>query len=152
MLALLGEHICHTTPNRHVKIDWLAYKFVYTLRHNSDMITKGLIAEVIKRWCVKLSNNLAYITKRKILDLIQGVGREQFTHIGMYSNELINLNPNSTMKIQCVDSSGGPIFERVYACLEACKDAFATTCRPLIGLDACFFKKGLWRLIDSCCW
>lgn len=25
-------------------------------------------------------------------------------------------------------------------CLEACKEAFTTSCRPLIGLDACFLK------------
>nr|XP_027188293.1 uncharacterized protein LOC113785718 [Cicer arietinum] len=34
----------------------------------------------------------------------------------------------------------GPVFERIYVCLEACKAAFANTCRPLIGLDACFLK------------
>ena len=27
-----------------------------------------------------------------------------------------------------------------YVCLEACKSAFVTTCRPLIGLDGCFLK------------
>ncbi|XP_058765308.1 uncharacterized protein LOC131638780 [Vicia villosa] len=37
-------------------------------------------------------------------------------------------------------SNIGPIFERIYVCLEACKAAFAHTCRPLIGLDACFLK------------
>lgn len=25
-------------------------------------------------------------------------------------------------------------------CLEACKEAFVTTCRPLIGLDGCFLE------------
>ncbi|XP_073220694.1 uncharacterized protein [Cicer arietinum] len=33
-----------------------------------------------------------------------------------------------------------PVFERIYVCLEACKAAFANTCRPLIELDACFLK------------
>jgi hypothetical protein len=32
------------------------------------------------------------------------------------------------------------MFERMYVCLEACKSTFPYTCRPLIGLDACFLK------------
>lgn len=44
------------------------------------------------------------------------------------------------MIIKCDESDGGPVFERIYICLEACKAAFATTCRPLIDLDACFLK------------
>lgn len=37
-------------------------------------------------------------------------------------------------------SSRGPVFEIFYICLEACKAAFVTTCRPLIRLDDCFLK------------
>ncbi|CAK8571344.1 unnamed protein product [Lathyrus sativus] len=74
------------------------------------------------------------------MKLIQGVGREQFTHLISYGEELLKSNPNSTVKIKCADSDGGPVFERIYVCLEACKAAFATTCRPLIELDACFLK------------
>ncbi|CAK8538622.1 unnamed protein product [Lathyrus sativus] len=74
------------------------------------------------------------------MELIQGAGREQFTHLRSYGEELLKSNPNSTIEIKCVDSDGGPVFERIYVCLEACKAAFATTYRPLIGLDACFLK------------
>ncbi|CAK8536462.1 unnamed protein product [Lathyrus sativus] len=74
------------------------------------------------------------------MELIQGAGREQFTHLRSYGEELLKSNPNSTVKIKCADSDGGPVFERIYVCLEACKAAFATTCRHLIGLDACFLK------------
>ncbi|CAK8544536.1 unnamed protein product [Lathyrus sativus] len=74
------------------------------------------------------------------MELIQGTGREQFTHIRSYGEELLKSNPNSTVKIKCADSDGGPVFERIYVCLEACKAAFATTCRLLIGLDPYFLK------------
>lgn len=89
---------------------------------------------------MNLSNDQAYRSKTKELDLIQGVGREQFTHLKRYVDELIKSNPYSIIKIQYVDSSDGLIFERIYVCLKACKVAFATTCIPLIGLDACFSK------------
>lgn len=50
-------------------------------------------------------------------------------------------NPNSTVVIQYVDSNDNHVFERIYVCLEACKAKFAKTCKPLIGLDACFLKR-----------
>ena len=44
------------------------------------------------------------------------------------------------MKIKCDLTPHGPKFERIYVCLEACKSAFVTTCRPLIRLGGCFLK------------
>lgn len=44
------------------------------------------------------------------------------------------------MMIKCDVFDIGTIFERIYECLDPCKDAFAYTFRPLIGLDACFLK------------
>lgn len=57
-----------------------------------------------------------------------------------YAKEIRRFNPNTTVIIKCGMSNIGPVFKRIYVCLEACKDAFAHTCRPLIGLDACFLK------------
>ncbi|XP_058782950.1 uncharacterized protein LOC131657557 [Vicia villosa] len=100
----------------------------------------GLIAISIERWGVKLSTDQAYRAKRKAMELLQGAGRDQFTHLRSYAQELLNSNPNSNVILKCSDSSNGPVFERVYVCLNACKTAFAKFCRPLIGLDACFLK------------
>ena len=141
LVRFTDEHSFHRTPkNRQAKTDWLARQFVYTLRHSLEMKTKGLIAEALQKWGVKLTTDQAYRAKRKAIDLIQGAGREQFTHLRRYAEELLKSNPNSTVKIQCVVSESGPVFERIYVCLEGCKAAFATICRPLIGLDACFLK------------
>ena len=54
--------------------------------------------------------------------------------------KLLDTNKNSTVIIKCVMGAKGPIYERMYVCIEACKIAFATTSRPLIGLDGCFLK------------
>ncbi|XP_058733206.1 uncharacterized protein LOC131604807 [Vicia villosa] len=142
LVSFTNEHSCYRTPkNRQAKTNWLARNFVYTLRHSLDMKTKGLIAEAMLKWGVKLSSDQAYRAKRKAIELIHGAGREQFTHLRRYAEELLKSNPNSMVKIQCAVSDGGPVFERIYVCLEACKATFATTCKPLIGLDA-FFLKG----------
>jgi hypothetical protein len=141
VVSLKDEHLCHRGPtNKQAKTEWLAKEFAHTLRHSPDMKPSGLIALAIDKWGVKLSHDQAYRAKRKAIQLIQGAGREQFSHLRTYADELINSNPNSTVIIQCVDSNRGPMFERMYVCLEACKSAFSYTCRPLIGLDACFLK------------
>ena len=100
----------------------------------------GLIAEAIDKWSVKITPDQAYRAKRRAQELIKGDGREQFAHLRSYADELLKSNPNNTVVIQCADSNVGPVFGRIYICLEACKAAFSHTCRPFIGLDVCFLK------------
>ena len=37
----------------------------------------------------------------------------------------------------------------MYVCLEACKSAFATTCRPVIRLDGCFLEEYGGQLLSG---
>lgn len=141
VVALIEDHKCHrTADNKSEKTKSLANKFVSILRHNPSMKPSGLIAEVVERWGGKLSHDQAYRAKRKAMELVQGDGIEQFTHLRNYGQELLKSNPNSIVVIQCVDSNGNHVFERIYVCLEASKAGLAKTCKPLIGLDACFLK------------
>ncbi|XP_058766723.1 uncharacterized protein LOC131640331 [Vicia villosa] len=141
VVSLVDEHTCYRTPNnRQAKTEWLAKKFSHILRHNPDMKPAGLVAESIERWGVKLSHDQAYRAKRRAMDLIQGASMDQFSHLRSYAQELLNSNPGSNVVLQCSDSSEGPVFERIYVCLEACIYGFGKFCRPLIGLDACFLK------------
>ncbi|WJX78055.1 hypothetical protein P8452_61314 [Trifolium repens] len=89
------------------------------LRVTPDMKPKGLVAEAIDKWGVKLSQDQAYRAKRRAIEMIQGAGREQFSHLRTYANELRNSNQNSTVIIKCAESNTGPVFERIYVCLEA---------------------------------
>ncbi|XP_058757121.1 uncharacterized protein LOC131630348 [Vicia villosa] len=77
-----------TPRNRQAMTDWLAQKLVNTLRHTPEMKTKGLIAERVEKWGVNLSVDQAYRAKKKEIELIQGVGREQFIHLRSYAEEL----------------------------------------------------------------
>lgn len=81
VVRLDDTHTCHrTAKNRQAKTKWLARKFIPTLRHTPDMKTKGLIAEAIEKWGVKLSKHQAYRAKRSALEMIQGAGSEQYHH------------------------------------------------------------------------
>lgn len=52
----------------------------------------------------------------------------------------VKSNLNSNVVVQYSDSNEGQVFERIYACLEACKSSFAKNYRPLISLDVYFLK------------
>ena len=78
----------------------------------------------------------AYKAKVKVMEKIEGATRDQYKHLRSYVAELTEKkNKNNTVKIKCDLTPHGPVFERMYVRLEACKSAFVTTCRPLIGLD-----------------
>ncbi|XP_073221503.1 uncharacterized protein [Cicer arietinum] len=79
-------------------------------------------------------------TKKREIEMIQGAASEQYSYLRSCVEELRRSNPNSTIIIQCDTNNNGLVLERIYVCLEACKVAFAYTCRPLIGLDACYLK------------
>ncbi|CAK8534363.1 unnamed protein product [Lathyrus sativus] len=141
LVSLTNDHTCHrTAKNKQSKNDWLAKKFISVLSITPEMRPKGLVAESLKKCGVKLSSTQAYRAKKIALELIQGVETEQYSNLRNHAEELRRSNLNSTMMIKCDVSDIGPIFERIYVCLKACKAAFAYTCRPLIGMDACFLK------------
>lgn len=53
------------------------------------------------------------------MNLIQGSKIDQFTHLRVYSPELLKSNPKSSVDIQCSKSDVGHVFERIYIYLEA---------------------------------
>ncbi|KAI5440082.1 hypothetical protein KIW84_025441 [Lathyrus oleraceus] len=110
-----------TSHNIQAKIEWIAKKFVHILRHNPEMKPLRLITESIDKWGVKFSANQAYRSKRRVVEIIQGAERDQFTYLRSYAQELLNSNPRSNVVFQCCDSIYGTVFERIYICLEACK-------------------------------
>lgn len=100
VVSLIDDHTCHRTPkNRQAKTEWLANKFAHILRHNSDMKPLGLQAESMDIWGVKFPFDQAYRAKRKSIESIHGVGRDRFTHLRSYTQELLNSNPNNIVVI-----------------------------------------------------
>lgn len=144
IMSIIDEHTCHKTAhNRNRKTGWLINKFSDILKHNSYIKLSSLIDESIEIWGVKVSYNQAYRAKRKAMEFVQGIGIYQFTHLRSYAQELLKSNPNTNIVMRCADFNGNHVFETIYVCLESYKAGFAKTCMSLIGLDACFFERGL---------
>ncbi|XP_057435394.1 uncharacterized protein LOC130728074 [Lotus japonicus] len=104
------------------------------------MKLKALGEEAKNKWGVRLSRFQLSRARVKAQKMIEGATLEQYKHLRSYGEELRRSNPGSTVVIKTMAGAGVPVFERIYVCLAACKRAFATTCRPLIGLDGCFLK------------
>ncbi|XP_014492311.1 uncharacterized protein LOC106754763 [Vigna radiata var. radiata] len=85
---------------------------------------------------------MAYRAKTYASDEVAGSFTEQYRRIFDYANELLARNPGSTIKVKVepYDGNDGKVmFQRFYACLQACKNSFLS-CRPIIGLDGAFLK------------
>jgi len=141
VVTLKDEHCCfRTARNSQAILEWVAKRLMSLLMHTPNMKLKALVAYAVEKWGFRLSMDQTYRTNVKAMEKIKGATRDQYKHLRSYAAELIEKNKNNTVKIKCDLTPHGPIFERIYVCLEACKSAFATTCRSLIGLDGCFLK------------
>ncbi|XP_040932167.1 uncharacterized protein [Gossypium hirsutum] len=74
--------------------------------------------------------------KLKALELIEGAHKAQYEKIYEYLLEVRTQNEGTTT-ICYLDNR---LFQRMYVCLQACKDGYRAGCRGIVGLDGCFLK------------
>ncbi|CAN6700593.1 unnamed protein product [Malus baccata var. baccata] len=84
----------------------------------------------------EVSTNQCYKAKRKAITLIEGTYAQQYEKLWEYCEGVRKTNIGSTMMMK-VDP---PYFQRLYVCLDACKQGFGSGCRPLISVDGCHLK------------
>ncbi|XP_016167221.1 uncharacterized protein LOC107609716 [Arachis ipaensis] len=74
-------------------------------------------------------------------EIVVGNDKAQYGKLWDYLQELHRSNPGSTADM-CVDPipQSLPLFDKIYICLDACRNGFVKGYRPLIGLDGCFLK------------
>ncbi|KAL4315628.1 hypothetical protein AHAS_Ahas15G0204100 [Arachis hypogaea] len=130
---------------------WLSKAFMKKICENPKMKLRTLIKKAHTKWNVDLTKTKAAKVKQQRLDEINGTYGEQYKRIHDYGAELLRSNPGSTVRIQVhrppefqletpiPGKDMRPRFERIYICLDACKQSFMV-CRPMIGLDGCFIK------------
>ena len=142
VVTFKNEHTYHRIArNIQAKIEWLSNKFVGLLKLTLDMKTKALIAYVRDTWGSKMSLDQTYKAMCKAIKKLQCASKNQYIHLRNYGDELLRKSKNNIVVIKSDLIDMGPVFERIYICLEACKATFVTTCRPLIGLNGCFLKE-----------
>ncbi|XP_027191068.1 uncharacterized protein [Cicer arietinum] len=147
---LVDTHSC----NREYKVkfmrsNWLGKRLYSIVKENSNIKITDISNKVHKKWNVGVSKINAFRARRVAIDMVDGSFREEYLRLYDYCHELLRLNPKSTVKLEVqatnsevtdyVDRSLLPSFQRLYMCLNGCKESFLI-CRPIIGLDGCFLK------------
>ncbi|KAG6519487.1 hypothetical protein ZIOFF_022981 [Zingiber officinale] len=127
--------------NKSINSTWLAKQFVKRFATNPKLGTKEFRKEVCTMLKANISRKVAYLAKRKALQLVQGTAEEQFSRIRNYCAELKRSDEGATVVLKLIENDQGPRFQRLYVCFSACKQGFKDACRPIIGIDGCFLKE-----------
>ncbi|GKA28962.1 mutator type transposase [Tanacetum coccineum] len=118
-----------------------------TLATNLDIHVRAVQDQMQKKFNVRVSKMKAFRAKRIISDKMTDSFREHYSLLREYTQELINQNPGTTVRIdvQQEPNTHSPIrtFRRVYVCLGSLKQGFRACSKEILGLDGCFMS-GPW--------
>lgn len=134
-------HLCPPRKdNKLVTSTRIATKYERLIRANPMWNLLALKAHVQEEMFANVSvsqvKRAKYLVMQRWLDATKG----QYSKIFEYQVELLRSNPGSTVVVKLEPDCAESIFQRIYVCLNACKQGFMDGCRKVVGLDGCFFK------------
>lgn len=110
------------------------------MRENPNVKTDQLISHIRRVCGVDVSKWKAIRAKKYALQSIIGVDSVQYEILRDYCETVLKYNPGSRIIIKTRENCVAPTFGKLYYSLSGLKMNFLTSCRPIIGLDGCFFK------------
>ncbi|KAK8681383.1 hypothetical protein V6N13_053787 [Hibiscus sabdariffa] len=133
----IGDHSCiRDTKNTNCTARWLAKAYIDKWRVDPTYSTGSLQKDVQHDHILQVPLTKCSRAKKIALEMIHGNEDEQYGRIYDYITELRGRNPGTTI----ICKLDYRVFERIYICLQACKDGFKACCRPIISIDGCFLK------------
>ncbi|XP_021747874.1 uncharacterized protein LOC110713735 [Chenopodium quinoa] len=95
-----------------------------------------------RRECrVEIGYYLAWYARQRAFKMIFGDVDLEYEQVWDYAVSILKYNPGSTtvVKVDGVQNPQ-PVFQRLYVCLQACKQGFMAGCRPILGVDGAHLK------------
>lgn len=124
--------------NYKVTSEWLAKKFISFWRGDLYASVLRFIEEVLKVNGATIRYYKAWLPKVRAKLLIYGDVAHEYVKVNDYAHAILKYNPGTTGIVHCIGVEKPPsIFQRMYVCMNACKNGFKVGCRPLIGVDGC---------------
>lgn len=75
------------------------------------------------------------------MKLIFGDTNKEYCRVWDYAEAIRNYIPGNTTIVKCIGiENPPPLFQRIYVCLQTCKEGFMTRCRPILGVDEAHLK------------
>ena len=137
-----GDHTCaRVLENRSVDVNFVT-KYALDKMRTSEMKVSDIMTDLRTHQSVGVSFYIAWMAKKKAMELIEGDARKQYTLLWRYATELQRVSKGNRCKINVerLSLSVQPRFSRFYFCFDGCKKAFLSSCRPFIGVDECHLK------------
>ncbi|KAL4342056.1 hypothetical protein GQ457_08G016530 [Hibiscus cannabinus] len=135
--TLKNEHSCNKDYGKiNISSRTIAEKYLHFFVSDMNFSIHSL-HEALKKYFISLVHQSKLYRARDItIGIIEGNHKDQFSRIYDYLGEL-RLSNLGTTTICKLDER---VFERLYICMQACKDGFKAGCRPIICLDGCHLK------------
>jgi len=137
-----SEHTCcRGFKNKQATRKWVVSKLQHQIKIQPS-ITYSQCFDYLKReFGIHVNDSKLFRAIKEARELEEGSLREQYGRVCDYSHEIKRSNPGSSCFIDTIPiPNAPPQFQRIYICLDACKNGFKAGCRPFIGLDGCFLN------------
>ncbi|XP_010502002.1 PREDICTED: uncharacterized protein LOC104779348 [Camelina sativa] len=110
------------------------------LRMNPNFMPLDIQRHIKEQWKISSTIGQCQTGRLQAIKWLKNEYEQQFAHLRGYVAEIIRSNMGSTAIVDTItDGSGNHVFNRIYVCMGAMKNAFYF-CRPLIGIDGTFLK------------
>ncbi|KAK8554422.1 hypothetical protein V6N13_093417 [Hibiscus sabdariffa] len=130
-------HTCSKVmKNKNITSKFLAKTYLHRWQRDRNYSDKLLRQEAEEDFVATIPPSKCLRARRYAMEILDGSYKEQFSKMYDYLGELRETNPG-TRTICKLDAR---LFQRVYACLDACKKGYTAGCRPILSLDGCFLK------------
>ncbi|XP_050915594.1 uncharacterized protein LOC127130666 [Lathyrus oleraceus] len=142
---LVDKHNCSGSYNmKLMTTKWLSKRIQKSLKDNPNLKIRDIKEKAQRKLNVGVSKTKAISVRCATRGLVDVSFLEQYTIIYDYAHEILKINPGSTIKINVQPvpdnvSDSMSHFQRIYIYYATYKESFKL-CRPIIGLDGCFFK------------
>lgn len=136
------NHICgFQTKNTKVTAQFLAEKYVEEWRDNPTWPISAFILKCKRDLGVEVKYYKAYYARQRAFLMIFGDASVEYHKVWDYAATIRKYYPGSTAIVKVDDiENPPPKFQRLYICLQPCKEGFMAGCRPILGVDGCHLK------------
>ena len=135
-------HICgHQHKNSKITSQYLAERYLEDWRDDPTWKLATFIKRARRECRVEIGYYLPWYARKRAFKMIWGDAAMEYEKVWDYAAAILKYNPGSTVVVK-VDGvlNPQPVFQRLYVCLQACKQEFIAGCRPILGVHGAHLK------------
>ncbi|XP_021839581.2 uncharacterized protein [Spinacia oleracea] len=135
-------HVCgHQHENSKVTSQYLAERYLEDWREDPKKDILSFMLRVRREVKAEVGYYKCYYSRQIAMRMIFGDAASEYKRVWDYAEAIRHYNPGSTaiVKVEGIETSL-VVFQRIYICLQPCKEGFMAGCRPILGVDGCHLR------------